>query len=107
MILDQIINRCVIGGKDRNHVRFPNDDLSVQDVIISVVAIVNDKGVVHNHSCGVAMAVGAGIGLVGWHPVVGSERVVKVVSIGSAEDDDASACAFYLRCDIFPATNGM
>ena len=69
--------------------------------------MVNDKGVVHNHSCGVALAVGAGIGLVGRHPVVGSERIAKVVSIGSVENDDATACAFYLGGDVFPATNGL
>ena len=44
MILDQIINCRAISGKTGYHVGLADDDLSVQDVIISVVAMVDDKG---------------------------------------------------------------
>ena len=81
--------------------------MSVQDVVIGVVAAVDDKGKFHDHSGGVAMAVGASVGFVGRHAVVGSEGVVKIVGVGPVENDDATACAFHLGSDVFPTTNGM
>ena len=82
----QWIHCRAIGGETGNHVGFADDDLSIQDVIVSIVAVVDDKGEIHHHSRGVAMAVGAGIGFVGRHAVVGQElRFVHAI------DDDATA----------------
>ena len=69
--------------------------------------MVNNEGVIHNHSCGVAFAVGAGIGVVGRHSVVGSERVVKIVGVGPTENYDASAGAFHFGSYVFPSADGM
>ena len=103
----QIIDRCAIGGKTGYHVGIADDNLSVQDVIISVVAVINDKWKFHHHSCSVALAVGAGIGFVGRHTVVRSECIFHIVSIGPAENNDTTAGAFHFGSDVFPSTYGM
>ena len=69
--------------------------------------MVDDKREIHDHSGGVALAVGAGVGFVGWHAVVGGECIIYVVGIGSAENDDATACTFHFGSDVFPTANGM
>ena len=62
--------------------------------------MVNDKGEIHHHACGVAMAIGAGIGLVGRDAVVGQK-----LGVVHAVDDDASAGAFHVGSDIEPAAD--
>ena len=62
--------------------------------------MVNDKGEIHHHACGVALAIGAGIGLVGRDAVVGQK-----LGVVHAVDDDASAGAFHVGSDIEPATD--
>ena len=100
MVLYQRIHRRAIGGEAGNHVRFTDDNLPIQDIVISVVAVVDDKGEVHNHSSGVAMAVGAGIGVVGRYAVVGQE-----FRVAHAVDDDATAGAFHVGSDVEPAAD--
>ena len=100
MVLYQWIHRRAVGGETGNHVGFADDELSVQDIVISVVAAVNDKGEIHHHSGGVAMAVGAGVGLVGRYAVVG-QKLCFALSV----DDDASAGAFHICGDVNPATD--
>ena len=64
MVLDEGENRGAVRGKIRNHIRLSDDDLSVQNVIIGVVAAVDDEGEIHHKACRVALVVGASIGLV-------------------------------------------
>lgn len=71
VILDERIHYCTLGWEVGNHVRFGDDDLSVQDVVIGVVAAVNHKREVDHQPSGVALAVGAGVWLVGRKAVVG------------------------------------
>ena len=89
-----------VGGETGDHVRLADDDLSVQDVVVGVVAAVDNEWEVHHKSGGVALTVGAGIGFVGWHTVVGQKlRVALPV------DDDASAGAFHLGGDVKPSAH--
>jgi len=62
--------------------------------------MVDDKGEIYHHTRGVALAVGAGIGLIGRHTVVGKKLIVAI-----AVDDDASAGAFKWWGDIIPTTH--
>ena len=107
MVLDERIDWNAVGGEIGNHVGIAYDDLSVQDAVIGVVAAVDDKGEIHHHARGVAVAVGAGVGIVGRHTVVGGKSVLDVVGIGPAKHDDASAGAFHFGGDVFPAANGV
>ena len=100
MILDERVHSHTLGGETGNHVGFGDDDLTIQDVVIGVVAPVNDKREIHHQTSSVALTVGAGIRLVGWHAVVGQE-----LRFALSIDDDASAGAFHLRGDIKPATD--
>lgn len=97
VILNQRINHRAVGGKIGNHVWFADDELSVHDVVVGVVTAVDNEWVVHHKTGGVALSVGAGVGFVGWHTVEGEKLVV-----GIAEDDDATACAFNVCCDVNP-----
>ena len=60
---------------------------------------------VHYHSGSVALAIGTGVGLIGWYPVVGSKRVVEIAGVRSVEDNDATACAFDGWGDILPTAH--
>ena len=71
VVLDEREDGGAVRGKIRNHVRLSYDDLPIQDVIVGVVATVDDERKVHHQTCGVALAVGAGIRFVGWESVVG------------------------------------
>ena len=62
--------------------------------------MVDHKGEVDHEACRVALAVGAGVRLVGWQAVVCEEFVLAL-----AVDDDATACALHLRGEVNPATN--
>ena len=62
--------------------------------------MVDDKREVYDHSRGIALAVGAGIGLVGRYAVVGQK-----LRVAHAVDDDASAGAFHIGGDVEPATD--
>lgn len=90
MVLDERIHGHALGGEVGNHIGLGDDDLSVQDVVVGVIAVVDYKGEVDYEACRVSFAVGAGIGLVGWQTVVGEEFVLAL-----AIDDDASACALH------------
>lgn len=107
MVLYQIIDRRAVGGKTRNHVRLTDDDLPVKDIIIGVVAAVDDKGEVYDHSRGIALAVGAGIRFIGRDAVVSSKCVFYVIGIRPMEYNNATAGTFHFGSDIFPSTNGM
>lgn len=91
------VNRCAVGGKTGYFVGLGNDDLSVKDVVIGIVAAVDDEREVYHKTAGGAMAVGAGIGLVGRNAVVGQKLRVAL-----AVDDDTSAGAFHIGSDIEP-----
>ncbi len=99
VVLNQRINHGAVGGEIGNHVGLSDDDLAVQDVVIGVVATVDDKGEVHHKSRRVALAVGAGIWFVGRYAVVGQKLVVAY-----AIDDNASAGAFHIGGDVNPST---
>ena len=81
-------------------VRLGHDDLSVEDVVIGVVAAVDDEGEVDDKSSGIAVTVGAGIGLVGWHTVVCQE-----FGIALTVDNQASAVALHVGGDVEPSAN--
>ena len=98
VVLYQRIDHGAVGGEIGNHVGLADDDLSVEDVVVGVVAAVHHKGEVDHHSRCMALAVGAGIGCIGWHPVKGKElRVALPIN------DDASAGAFHVRSDVDPS----
>ena len=97
VVLDKRENRGAVGGEIWNHVGFLDDDLPIQDVIVGVVATVDDPSAVYHQSRGVTLAVGAGVRLVGRHAVVGEKLIVAV-----AEDDEASAGTFNICCDVNP-----
>lgn len=97
MVLYERVNRCAVGGKTGYFVGLGNDDLSVKDVVIGIVAAVDDEREVYHKTAGGAMAVGAGIGLVGRNAVVGQKLRVAL-----AVDDDTSAGAFHIGSDIEP-----
>lgn len=97
MVLYERVNRCAICGKAGYFVGLGNDDLSVKDVVIGIVAAVDDEREVYHKTAGGAMAVGAGIGLVGRNAVVGQK-----LSVALAVDDDTSAGAFHIGSDIEP-----
>ena len=99
-ILYERIHWHAVGGEVGNHVRLGHDDLPVQNVVIGVVAMVDHKREVDHETCRVALAVGAGVRLVGRQAVVGKEFVVAL-----AVDDDATARAFHLRSEVNPAAN--
>ena len=71
VVLYQRINHGAFGGEIGNHVRRADDELPVEDVVVGIVALVYHKGEVDHQTRRVAMAVGAGIGFVGWHTVKG------------------------------------
>ena len=100
MVLYQRINHSTIGGEIGNHVRLADDQLTVEDVVVGIVAAVDDEREVHHKTGGGAVAVGAGIGFVGWHAVVGQE-----LGFALPIDDDASAGAFHVGGDVKPATD--
>ena len=97
MVLYERVNRCAVGGKAGYFVGLGNDDLSVKDVVIGIVAAVDDEREVYHKTAGDAMAVGAGIGLVGRNAVVGQK-----LSVALAVDDDAPAGALHVGSDIEP-----
>ena len=87
MVLDERIHHRALGGEVGNHVKlFVDNDLSVQDVVIGVVAVVDHVWEFDHEACRVALAVSAGIGFIGWQAVVSEEFVLAL-----AVDDDASA----------------
>ena len=97
MVLYERVNRSAVGGKTGYFVRFGNDDLSVKDVVIGIVAAVDNEREVYHKTGSIAMAVGAGIGLVGRNAVVGQKlRVALTV------DDDAPTGALHVGSDIEP-----
>lgn len=76
------------------------EDVPVDNVVLDVVAVVNDKGEIDHQSGAVALAVAAGVGVVGRQTVVGPELVlVKPI------DDDASAGALWVRGVVFVAAH--
>ncbi len=70
--------------------------------------MIRNKHAVLNHKAGsVAVAVGAGVRLIGRNTVVGDEHIFYTVGIGCAKNNNATAGAFHFGSDILPATNGM
>ena len=100
VVLDERIHGYTLCGEVGNHVWLGNDDLSVQDVVVSVVASVNHKGEVDHKARRVALAIGAGVRLVGRQAVV-SEKLVVVLAV----NDDTSACAFHLGGEVNPTAD--
>ena len=99
MVLYQGIHHRAIGGEIRNLIWSGNDDLPIQNIIIGVVASVDHKGEVHHQTGRVAVAVGAGIGLVGRKAVVG-KKLVGALSVYY----DASTGDLDFRGDVKPIT---
>ena len=101
VVLDEWIHDCAFSREVGNHVkRFVDNDLSVQDVVVGIVAAVNHIGEVDHEACRVALAVGAGVRLVGGEAVVGEEFILTL-----AVNDDTSASALHFRRDVNPTTN--
>lgn len=100
VVLNQWVNDIAVGGEIGNHIGFTDDELAVQNVVVGVVAEVDDKGEVDHEACGVAVAVGTGIGFVGRHTVEGQE-----LGVALAVHDDASACALHISGDVNPAAH--
>ena len=100
VVLDQGEYRSSVGGEVGNHVWLADDDLSIQDIVVCVVAMVDDKGEIHNHSRGVALTVGAGVRFVGRHTVV-----CQKLCVAHSVDDDASAGAFHVGGDVEPTAH--
>ena len=98
MVLAEREYRGAVGGETGDHIGLADDDLSVQDVVVGVVTMVDDKGELDHEACRVALAVGAGVRLVGRQAVVGQELRVAVTV-----DDDASAGAFHFGGDVDPS----
>lgn len=98
-VLDERIDGRAIGGEIGNLVGLSHDELSIQDVVISVVALVDHERKFDHHARGVAVAVGAGIGLVG-RDTVESEKIDVVHAVY----DDAAAGALHVGGKIEPAT---
>ncbi len=63
--------------------------------------MVDDEGVVHYQARGVALAVSAGVRLIGRHTVIDEKLIVAI-----AEDYEASAGAFNVCCDVNPVKKG-
>lgn len=100
MVLYQRVNRRAVGGEVGNLIGFGNDELSVEDVVIGVVAKVDDEGEIHHEAGGVALIVGAGVGLVGRNAVIGQKLCVALTV-----DDDAPAGAFHVGSDVAPSAH--
>ena len=100
VVLDERIHGTTVGGEVGNHIRLGHDDLSVQYVVVGVVAMVHHKGEVHHESGRVAFVIGAGVGLVGGQAVVGEEFVLTLTV-----DDDSPAGAFHLRGEVYPSAD--
>lgn len=99
VILNERIDGDTSGREIRNHVKlFIDNDLSIQNVVICIVATVHDVGEIHHHACGVALAVGASVRLVGRQAIVG-QKLVFALTV----DDDASAGAFHFRSKVDPS----
>ena len=99
-VLNQGIDHRAIGGKVWDHVGLSNNELPVKDIVIGIIATVDDKWKINHKSGGVALAVGAGIGFVGGHAVIG-QKLRFTLPI----DDDASAGAFHIGSDVEPVAN--
>lgn len=99
MVLDKRVDWNALGGEVGNHVGLGDDDLSVQDIVVGVVAMVDHKGEIDHESGGVPLAIGAGVRLVGGQTVVGQKFVLTL-----AEDDDSPTGAFHFRGKINPST---
>ena len=101
VVLNQRIDSRAIGREVGNHVDIvADDDLPIQYVVVGVVAVVDHIREFHHQACRVALAIGAGIGVVGWDAVVG-----KKLGITQFIDDNASAGAFDVGCEIEPSAD--
>lgn len=98
VILHQGEDDGAISGEVGHHVEIlADDDLSVEDVVIGIIAMVDHVREFYHEACGIALAVGAGVGVVGRDAIVGQKLVVAGV-----KDDDATAGAFNVSNDIDP-----
>jgi len=101
VVLDEWIHHRAFGGEVGNHVKlFVDNDLSVQDVVVGIVAAVDHVRKVDHKACRVTLAVGAGVGFIGWQAVVGEKFVLAL-----AVDNDASARALHFGGDVNPAAD--
>lgn len=100
MVLNEGINCRAISGETGYLVGFGNDDLSVEDVVIGVVAMVDNEWEVNHKAGGAAMAVGAGVGLVGRNAVI-SQKLRLALTV----DNDAAAGAFHIGSDVEPTAH--
>ena len=91
MVLYQRIHHRASGGEVRNHIWLLDDELSIEDIVIGVVAVVEDKWEIHNETSGVSLTIGTGVGLVRWHAVV-----CEKLGIALSVNDDASTGAFHI-----------
>ena len=101
MVLYQRIHYCAVSGEAGHHVKVVvDDDLSVQDVVVGVVAMIHPVGELDHEACGVSISIGAGVRFVGRDTVVGQKLRVALPI-----DNDASAGAFNVGGDIEPAAD--
>ena len=100
VVLDERIHGNAVGGEVGHHIRLSHDDLSVQYVVVGVVAMVHYKREVHHKACCVALSICTGVRLIWGKTVVGEEFVLTL-----AIDDDSSAGAFHLRGEVNPSAD--
>ena len=96
VILNERVNHALVGLENGNHVR-ADDDLTIQNVVVGIVAAIHHKGKVDHKACGVTVAVGACIGVV-WGQTVIGQKLRLALSI----DNDTAACAFNVGSEINP-----
>ena len=100
-VLNQGIDHRAIGGKVWDHVGLSNNELPVKDIVIGIIAMIDNKHTFLNHkSCSVALAVCASIRKVGWNTVI-SQKLRFALPI----DDDASTGTFHIGSDVEPVAN--
>lgn len=101
MVLDQGKDGGAVDGEIGHHIEvFADDDLSVEDIVVGIIAMVDYIRELDHQTRGVALAVGASVGVVGREAVVGQKLIVA-----QFVDDDAAAGAFNVGCQVEPAAD--
>lgn len=101
VVLHQREDDGAVGGEVGHHVKLlADDDLSVEDVVVGIIAMVDYIREFNHKASGVALAVSTGIGVVGRDAVVGQKLVVAQFI-----DDDASAGALDIGRQVEPSAD--
>ena len=100
VVLYQRVHYRACGGEIGNLIGFSNNKLSVQDIVIGIIASVDDKREIHHQSCCVALTVGTRIRFVGRDAVIGQKFCFSL-----AIYDKTAAGALNVWCNIKPTTD--